>query len=223
MSDTAEAEWPRGEDDRTQAEVERAAGVEQDWYEIQATATLAEALAADRDDLSTPEARQAWSIDGDNSAVWALRKLAAQRAEIARIDRDADAEILRIKEWAEEAKRGPERAASFFEAKLIDYRRRLEAADPKLPKTYKLPAGTIAVRAGSKSVKVTDKAAFVEWAADNRLDALTLTPRVSGLADLPRTGDGELVGAEGEVVPGVIEVTGDPTYTVKPTATEEMF
>lgn len=195
--------------------------LEHDWWEAQADTSLAEALAADRPELHDPAVRQAWEIDGDNTATWALRKLAQQRDELDRIDAAADAEIARIKAWQEDAKRPVERAAAFFEGKLISYRRRLEAANPKLPKTYKLPAGDIAVRAGRPSVKVTDETAFVAWAIDNAPDALSYRPKVSALKDMDRADDGHLVEPEtGELVPGVVEVTADPTYSVKPATPE---
>ena len=198
--------------------------LEHDWWQVQADLTLAEALAADRPELAEPAAREAWQIDGDNTAVWALRKLAAQRDEIDRIDRIADAEIDRVKRWAEDAKRQPERAAAFFEAKLIDYRRDLETYDPALPKTYRLPAGDICVRAGRASVKVIDESAFVDWACDNRPSALTYKPKVSALKDCDRADDGHLVDtATGELIPGVVEITADPTYSVKPSVSEDLF
>lgn len=211
--------------DRHAAEAEAANAaadaLEHQWEERTADLTLVEALAADRPELADPTVRQAWAIDGDNTATWALRKLAAQRDEIDRIDAAADAEILRVKQWAEDAKRQPERAAAFFEAKLIDYRRRLEAENPNLPKTYRLPAGDIAVRAGRSSVKVTDESAFVDWAQDNAPHALTYKPKVSGLKGMDRADDGHLVEPEtGELVPGVVEVTADPTYSVKPATPE---
>lgn len=196
--------------------------MEQDFLAQQADLTLAEALAADRGDLATPEAREAWAIDGDNTAVWALRKLAAQRDEIDRIDAAADAEIARIKQWQEDAKRGPERAAAFFEGKLIAYRRDLEEHNPNLPKTYRLPVGDICVRAGRSSVRVTDESAFIDWAADNRPSALTYKPKVSALKDLPRSGE-RIIDETGEPVPGVVELTADPSYSVKPSVQEDPF
>lgn len=204
---------------QTEAAEAAADALEHQWYESQADLTLTEALAADRPELATPEARQAWTIDGDNTAVWALRKLAAQRDEIERIDAAADAEILRVKAWAEEAKRGPERAAAFFEGRLIRYRRDLEDHNPNLPKTYRLPAGELLVRAGRTSVKVVDESAFVDWANENAPQALTYKPKVSALKDLPRSGE-RIIDVHGEPVPGVVEITAEPTYSVKPVTPE---
>lgn len=200
----------------------QADALEADWLNEQHDQTLAEALAADRDDLATTEARQAWRIDGDNTASWALRKLAAMEAERDRIRRAAQAEIDRVQAWATAAEAGPNRAIEFFTGKLIDYRRDLEEQNPKLAKTYKLPAGDIAVRAGRPSVKVVDESAFVDWAVDHAPQALTYKPKVTGLKDLPRSGE-QIIDGNGEPVPGVVEITAPPSYSVKPCIQPEPF
>ena len=80
------------------------------------------------------------------------------------------------------------------------------------------------MRAGRSSVKVMDETAFVAWAIDNAPDALSYKPKVSALKDMDRADDGHLVAPDtGEIVPGVVEVVGEPTYSVKPAATEEPF
>ena len=66
-----------------------------------------------------------------------------------------------------------------------------------------------------------DETAFVAWAIDNAPDALSYRPKVSALKDMDRADDGHLVEPEtGELVPGVVEVTADPTYSVKPATPE---
>jgi len=210
--------------EQTEAAEAQADQLEQDWLNQQGYLSLVEALAADGPDIGqTEEARQAWRIDGDNTAVWALRKLAAQEAEIERIRRTAQAEIERVQAWALTAENGPARAADFFRSKLIDYRRRLEADNPALPKTYRTPAGDIAVRAGRTSVKVIDESQFVDWAVDHKPSALTYKPKVTGLKDFPRSGEQIIDPETGEAVPGVASHTADPTYSVKPSTEPEPF
>lgn len=180
---------------------------------------LTEALLADGPalDLDDEEASARFEITDDALAEWALRKLAAAVSEASRLRRIAQAEIDRIQLWAEDAERIVGRDASFFTSKLIDYRRTLEARDPKLPGTYKLPAGSLKRAAGRESTKVLDEQSFVTWAIDNAPDALAPPkPLVSTMKTWPRTEAGEIVSPDGDKVPGVQVVKGDPSYTVVP-------
>lgn len=196
----------------------QADALEQQWEQERTYATLAEALAAG--DIPEPDR---WMVTDDSAANWALRKLAAEVAEIERIDAQADAEILRIKQWAEQAKKQPEHDAAFFESRLLEYRRCLEVMDPDLRPTYGLPAGELKRTAGRKSVKVTGKDEFVMWALDNRPSALNYSPLVSDLAGYHREAGALFDPETGERIPGVEEVTADPTYSVKVTTSQEPF
>lgn len=165
-----------------------------------------------------PEARERWTIDGEATATWALRRLAAARAELARIeDRFAD-ERDRLDRWATDASRGPLHDADFFTDKLIEYRRQLEAADPKLRATYPLPGGALKRRKGSQSVEVTDEASFVEWATTNAPRLLTVAPSKAAIREDLVVADeetGALVDpTTGEQVPGVTRSRGADTYSV---------
>lgn len=180
---------------------------------------LTDALLADGPalDLDDEEASARFEITDDALAEWALRKLAAAVSEASRLRRIAQAEIDRIQLWAEDAERIVGRDASFFTSKLIDYRRTLEARDPKLPGTYKLPAGSLKRTAGRESTKVLDKPALVTWALGNAPEVLKdPEPLVSAMSDWQRTEAGEIVSPDGDKVPGVQVVKGDPSYTVVP-------
>lgn len=183
------------------------------------TADLNESLLAGPD-LDLPEVRERWAITDDVVARWAFRKLNAAQAEQARIRADAQAEIDRVTAWAEQAAAGPAHDAAFFTAKLVEYRRTLEAANPKLPGSYKVATGTIKRNPGQPSTKVVEKDRFVAWALTNAPAALKHEPLVSAMADWPRKDLSEVTvivdPSSGEVVPGVEVVEGDATYSAKP-------
>lgn len=189
------------------------------------TATdLAEHLAAGPD-LTDQGHRDTWTIDDDELANWALRRLAAAQNEIARIRHAARTEIARVEAWADDAEQAVRHDVDFFTGRLIDYRRRLEAADPKLAKTYKLPAGSISRRAGRAKVQVLDEAALTAWALKECPEAVAVRVLTTPLADQRRyqpvgnvddDGTRVLVDADGAVVPGVQVVTGPDTYAAKP-------
>lgn len=172
----------------------------------------------------TPAAQQAWEVDGDKTAMWAVDRIATATEERDRIRRNAQHAIEQIQAKAITDEAVSTRTIEFMTGKLIAYRRRLEDQNPKLPKTYRLANGDLCVRAGRASVKVIDESAFVDWANEHAPQALTYKPKVSALKDCDRTDDGQLVVREsGEIVPGVIEVEGDPSYSVKPSVNPEPF
>jgi hypothetical protein len=169
-----------------------------------------------------------WQVTDDAGANWALRKIARAEAEIARVEAVAYEEVARITQWKADTVRGPKDDIGFFKAHLVDYRRRLEDADPQLPKTYKLPAGDLTRRKGATRIEVTDEAAFVAWAEANDPSLLSRKPLVSRLKDqkdrytaLPPDGDEGteratwIVTTDGEGVPGVEQVFAPEQYSVR--------
>jgi hypothetical protein len=173
------------------------------------------------------EAAEAWRVDGDRTATWALRKIAEYEAEVARLRTAAEHERERIERWEERVTAEPLKSIAFFREHLIRYRRTLELDNPKLAKTYKLPGGTIARTKGRTSVVVDEPDAFVLWALENDHDDLVkMTPLPGALKgdgfaapDIDPAGEtgceSVVVGPAGEVVPGVRIVRADPTYAVK--------
>lgn len=173
-----------------------------------ATPDLAE---PDPDVDSTP-----WEIDGDRTATWALRKLSVEQREVERIEAVYHDERARLDAWLDAALTRPLHRKEFFESKLIGYRLRLEdaAADrgEELPRTYRLPGGSLVVRAGRARRVVADEATVVEWATRNAPEAVRRSVLVSKLPG--EQVDGRLVTDDGEPVPGVTIETSDPSYSV---------
>lgn len=205
--------------------------------------------AADAPDIEpTPETRERWSIDGDRTAGWALRRLARARGEVDRINAEADRRIALIEAWREDALRTPMSDAAFFEGALGDWhRRRLEpvvadALDTYLNahpnaspddalaavwanlkgKSLKLPDGTLTARRTPDTVEVVDPDAAVTWAlTEGHAHLVNLKPALAELRKLPRAG-GAVVGPDGEAVPGVVPRAGRLTYGAKVDASVEL-
>lgn len=172
--------------------------------------------APDGTDLDDEEVRERWRIDSDELATWAGRKLAKAEGERKRIEQIAHAERQKITDWERDAIKAAAHDEAFFRSRLIAYRLDLEANDPNLAGTYKLPTVTLTRRQGRMRTLVTNPEQFLSWALENRVSALKIEPLVSGLADLTRTDEGLIVDDSGEVVPGVEEHRGDDTYAAKP-------
>lgn len=174
-----------------------------------------------------PDAREGWQISDDDTAAWALRKVAAAEAEIVRVRALADAEIARVQAFVEEACTAPNHDIDWFKAKLIDYRRRLERDRPGLAQTYRLPSGVLKRAKNPDKVVVADPVAFIEWAQENAPDCLSTVPVVSAIKASPllqhapvdadaRDVEVSMVAGDGEVVPGVVWQVGADRYDVKP-------
>ena len=155
-------------------------------------------------------------VEDDEDARKTMRRLRRATDELNRIRRNAQAEIEEVQRKALDDEGSLADEIRARENALADYHRRILEANPKA-KTYKLPGGNLTHRVGSKSVKVTDEPAFVEWALVNAPRALAYKPQVSVLNPahgFVRTEDGTIVAAGGEVVPGVVEVRGEDRYSV---------
>lgn len=155
-------------------------------------------------------------ITDDTVAEGFVRKLVAAKIELARIRRNAQAEIDRIQAKAIADGKTVSDEIAWRENELTGYHRRIREKDPTRKK-YPLAGADLVHRVGSKSTKVLDERAFVVWALVNAPAALKIEPRVSVLDPshgFTRTKTGTIVAAGGEIVPGVSVVTGDDSYTV---------
>lgn len=132
-----------------------------------------------------------WVIDTDTKAAWALRKLAAARAEVARATALRDAEIARINAWYTEATAPAEKDARNFEGMLYRYAVSLYAADPTR-RTWSFPAGKISLTVTQTVKPLGDEGdELVAWAESNgygdTLVKVVKTPRIADLRKLLKT------------------------------------
>jgi phage host-nuclease inhibitor protein Gam len=202
---------------------------------------LADHLAAEYSDpppIGDPD-REAWRIDSDGEASWALRKLATYQAELARLVEQAEGEQARIDDWLADSTSGLHSQIEFFTDHLNDWHHRLvdERGADDMPQTYRLVNGSLVRRKAPDGVNITDADAFVAWAlAEGRIDLLNIKPAaqpmrsevglgwqvpamvVDGKGKPVRAEYGNLhpvVTAGGEVVPGVEYRVGAEGYNVK--------
>lgn len=103
-----------------------------------------------------------FSVDDDETAEWALRRLAEYEATLADLAEKRDAWMRRIGEWFDQASRQPARRARFFTEHLEDYGRRHREANPKVA-TIHLPSGQIKTSKSSPAAEVVDDGAVADW------------------------------------------------------------
>lgn len=160
---------------------------------------------------------QTWRITDEGAAEWCCRKLAAVRREIDEAEERAAEWHAQVNQWLADRTHGARRSAEFFEAQLRNW---ALANRDEHRKSFVLPSARVKTRAGSVIVEVSDETAFVEWARKaERFDLLSLRASKSAIKEtLNRTRGGAFVDADGEIVPGIHAVEGQPTATVEVTS-----
>lgn len=185
-------------------------------------ATLAE---EGLDDAALAESTGMFVIDSLDKANWAVRRIAVATGRLAESEGFARRERERLELWLEGERQRAERSTAFLAGLLRRYHESRLAEDPKA-KTIRLPAGELVCRKASDAWDIDD-AEFIAWAEANRREDLlrrkdpevdrnavkkALMPAIE-----PAPTDPVVVFDEnGEVVPGVRVVGGEPTFKVKP-------
>jgi hypothetical protein len=104
-----------------------------------------EHLQAFLDSLYEPpeQEKQAFAIDNDGSADWALRKIKQCQNRIDEIQATAKEQISLIERWMLDEAKKEEDSIVYFTGLLDNYHRKLYEEDPRRFKSIKLPNGVI--------------------------------------------------------------------------------
>lgn len=164
--------------------------------------------------------REAWSINDDNAANWALRRIKQIERSIAKRKEFVDREIASLKAWLEEENERDIRDIQFFTSHLEAYFRRLQNEGTLgKRKSYTLPNGTLQMRAAQPKFE-RDDSRLLEWAVATGDDTLIKTKVEPAWGEIRKKlrvlDNGVVVHAEtGEVVPGVTAVVEGDVFSVK--------
>lgn len=156
-----------------------------------------------------------FTIDNKEKAAWAFRKLAEVNAAIDDNESFASAEIERVKAWLDKENESLLHEKDYFEHLLIDYTQREKEANPK--SKVSTPWGSVKTRTARKYTWKDDD--VMEWAKSSGgqyvKEKVTYSIDKAALKkDCTVTEEGDLVDANGEIVPGV-EAPYETTYTVE--------
>jgi hypothetical protein len=145
--------------------------------------------------------REAFTVDDDAKADWALRKLRSVRRKQAENQKLAETEIQRVTEWLSKVNTDLENDARYFEAILTPYAL-LQRSEGR--KSVVLPHGTVKTLAGRAKVEVENADEFIKWAEENNplLLRIKKEPDKKALAELI-TEDNRVISTEGEIIPAV--------------------
>lgn len=161
--------------------------------------------------------RPAWRIADDGCADWAVRKIADERAELARLKELADAQIQRIEEKVAAAERRCENGTRFLTNKLAEYFEMVPHKKTKTKESYRLLSGTLAKKLGGVSMKQDDAKLLEYLKASGNEDMIKVTEKPAWGEFKKRLAimGGQVVDQEtGEIVEGVAIIENPDTFSV---------
>lgn len=158
------------------------------------------------DDYAMPEEEQrdAFAIDNDSLADWALRKIAEREEEFSRLKAIADAQIESIQAHIDYEEEKCDRDNAFLISKLREYFAGVDAKETKTQRKYKLLSGSLVMQK-AKSKPIYDDVELVAFlkADDSLHDFVKVTESVKW-GDFKKSlifdGDKAVIAGTGEVV-----------------------
>uniref|UniRef100_UPI003FEF8C24 host-nuclease inhibitor Gam family protein n=1 Tax=Candidatus Fimenecus sp. TaxID=3022888 RepID=UPI003FEF8C24 len=165
-----------------------------------------------------PEGRQEWRITDDGCADWAVRKIAEERAELARIRELADAQIARIEEKLAAAERRCENGTRFLTAKLSEYFTTVPHKSTKTKRSYRLLSGTLALKLGGTAMKQDDEKPLDFLKASGNSDMIQTVEKPKWgefKKGLEVVGGSVILKETGEIVEGVAVIEKPDTFVVE--------
>ena len=168
--------------------------------------------------LEEPEESHEWRITDDSAAEWAMKKIGAERAELARLKKLAETQIARIEEKLTAAERRCENGTRFLEGKLAEYFGTVPHKTTKTQESYRLLSGTLKLKKGSVTMKQDDAKLLEFLKASGHVDMIQTVEK-------PRWGEykkrleivgGSVVDKEsGEIIEGVELIQKPDTFAVE--------
>ena len=154
--------------------------------------------------------QEAFVIDSDAKAQWALKKIAEARA-----DRDTWVE------WYTEKIRQIKEQTDFdtanLEMMLADYFQTVPHKSTKTQESYTLPGGKLILKKQNPEYVRDDKTA-IDWLKANGGDAYVKVEEKLDWATLKadtQVVNGQVVTMDGEIVPGIEVIDREPKFTVE--------
>lgn len=125
-----------------------------------------------------------WSIDGPNTADWAMAKYAAAEASIAELEMRKNEYMLRIGYWFDNAAKDHQRTLEFFAGHLTRYAVDQRIATGGKAKSVKTPSGIVKTTATSPVAEISDMDDVVTWAVAHALDIVKMTQPTVNVTDV---------------------------------------
>lgn len=157
------------------------------------------------------EQDEAFVVDDDQKADWAVRRI-----------RELEADTKKWKEYyAEQLKRVTEQndnSVMYFKGLLASYFAHVPHKFTKTAESYSLPSGTLRLKQQQPEYVREDESKIIEWAQKNVPDVVETVTQLRW-ADLKKLGkaDGEtfIMTETGEVVPGIKVLARPNTFEIE--------
>jgi hypothetical protein len=165
-----------------------------------------------------PGAAKVFKITDDSLADWAVRKIADERAELARLKELADEQIARIMEKVTEAEKRCENNTSFMTSKLAEYFETVPHKETKTKHSYRLLSGALVKKIGGVTMKQDDEKLLEYFKSSGNDDMIQIVekPKWGEFKKRLEIVGGQIVDTDtGEIVEGVEIVTKADTFVVE--------
>lgn len=145
--------------------------------------------------------REAFVIDDDSKADWAMRKLASIRRKQTENEAIYNAEVSRITVWLSTVNTALQREAEWFESNLKPYALR-ERSNGR--KSLILPHGTVKTTAGRPKIEIENEVEFLAWAEKGEPELIRIKKEIDKkVLNTLLTDSGDVISTQGEIVPSV--------------------
>jgi len=169
------------------------------------------------DEFFAEEQTGGFSIRDDDTADWAVAKLAEKKEEADRLIGLAEREIARLKERIEEIKEKAEKDAAFLSACLFEYFGTVKRRETKTMAKYELLHGTLVLKRGGQKYE-RDDAAIMQWAKETgRADLVKIEEKLNWAElkkGIAQNGETAVDTETGEVVPGITITQAPDTFSI---------
>lgn len=181
--------------------------------------SLSEFLASEGQPERFVDSTAEFTINNDDEALWAMRRLAQAQRRIDEVKRQAQIELDRINSWVTANTNSHGREVEFFDLALSEYLVRLREDSADGRKSLDFPDGTITSRITPPKVTVLDGDAFIAWAEANGHSEWVRVKREADVATLKKVvdfdGDSVRDPLTGAVIDGLQHTEGGISVSVK--------
>lgn len=160
--------------------------------------------------------RQAFVIDNNNKAEWALNKIKEDRRSFEEYIETCDNMIKAYEEKKKKALEKMERKTSYLEYLLAQYFETVEKKKTKTQESYVLPSGKLVRKFGANDFQ-RDEEKLTKWLEDNKYNSFVKTEKKAAWGEFKKecTVSGDiLVDKDGQIVEGVTILKKPDTFEV---------